>query len=265
MDQIGSKYKFELLKSRMILMCLLCWFLPDTHSFGLNSASTQLSCNSRFKLKNLHPLSKIPTLETAAVRHRFTARVALKSLAGDTSEGPFPPIQGPITTTTISVRAPLQICFDSASDFDNYLEWSQRNGMKSVRVLARDPRGRGLLVEFTAGAIGLDVRNVVAYRYPADGASIEFRLRSGDVIQRLEGRYTFASVGPGETKMTYELGIGFAFSLPDFAREQISGSIARTALDELRRHIEGRARRLQVRRRFGGGDGPSAGSAPPPA
>ena len=196
------------------------------------------------KLKNVPFLSKLPTLVTPVVRHRLTTLVALKSLAGDTSERPFPPIQGPISSTTVSVRAPLQICFDCASDFDNYLEWSQPNGMKAVRVLARDPRGRGSLVEFTTGKFGLNFRNVVAYRYPADGTSIEFRCQSGDVIQRLEGRYTFAPAGPGETRMTYELGVGFAFILPNFARNQISGAIARTALTELRRYIESKARRL---------------------
>ncbi len=39
--------------------------------------------------------------------------------------------------------------------------------------------------------------------------------------------------------MTYELGVGFAFALPAFARARISGAIARTALADLRRHIEG--------------------------
>jgi hypothetical protein len=246
------------------MMCLLCWFLPDSNAYGSNVASNLLAHDSILKMRNVPFLSKISTFSRAAGRQSRTVRVALKSLAGDTSEGPFPPIRGPVTSTTVSVRAPLQICFDSTADFDNYLEWSQRNGMKSVRVLDRDPRGRGLLVEFTAGALGVDVRNVVAYRYPADGASIEFRRHSGDVIERLEGRYTFAPVGPGETRMTYELGIGFAFSLPDFAREQIGGAIARTALEDLRRHIEARARRLQFRRRFGGGDAPPPGSAPPP-
>ena len=179
----------------------------------------------------------------------------------DPDYSPFPPVSVPITKTTISVQAPAQLCLEAASDFDNYLEWSRRNGMKSVRVLERDSRGRGRLVEFTAGTLGVDMRNVVEYRYPPDGASIEFRAASGDVIQRLEGRYTFAPSGPGLTTMSYELGIGFAFSLPDFAREQVGGAIARTALEELRHYIENRARRIQIMRRFsrGGGGGGGGG------
>jgi hypothetical protein len=252
------------------LACIGFLFFVDEVN-GVHSAKfafSQISCSRLFYGIN----RKLPqqmssfTLEkrTINVPQPARRRPLLNLHALNPSEAPFPPVTGPITITKVSVRAPPQLCLEIASDFEKYMEWSRGNGMKSVRVLERDARGRGVLVEFTAGTFGFDVRNVVAYRYPTDGASLEFRISSGDVIQRLEGRYTFTPAGPGITAMSYELGIGFAFNLPDFAREQIGGAIARTALEELRQYIENQARRIQIMRRFSrsGGDAGASGSGP---
>ena len=208
--------------------------------------------------------SNPPLPRTARLGNSCRDSAHTRLRASDPSYSPFPPLRGPVSATTTTVRAPAQLCFECASDFDSYLEWSRRNGMKSVRVLERDARGRAALVEFVAGMLGFEARNVVAYRYPPAGTSIEFR-STGDVIQRLEGRYTFAPLGPAETAMTYELGVAFAFALPDAVRDQIGEAIARTALEDLRRHIENRARLNQIRRRFeggGGGRGGGGGGAP---
>lgn len=143
---------------------------------------------------------------------------------------------------SIWVDTSVEKCLVAASDLDTYMEWCRGGGMKKVDVLKRYEDGRAENVRFTAGAMGIDMVNVMEYEYDDANNTLSFRSLEGDVMKTLDGCYRFEEQGDG-TLVTYELLLGFGKKLPDFAIKAISGAIIRTALGALKKHLEQSDRR----------------------
>lgn len=139
---------------------------------------------------------------------------------------------------TIMVAAPAEDCFHVASDLDSYRQWCSQGGMKKVVVLERNEDGLASKVDMTAGKLGVDMLNTMAYSYQYPN-QVMFNSISGDVMKKLNGRYVFKESESGtETEVAYELDVEFGFPLPAMVRTTICRAIMRTALNAFKSHTE---------------------------
>lgn len=142
-------------------------------------------------------------------------------------------------TERTTIAAPLERVVAVAEDVERYPEWAR--DVKSVEILDRDEEGRPLRVAFRAGAMGHSAHYVLKYSYAADPIRISWVLEKGDVVRRLDGEYVFEPMDgdTGATAVTYHLEAELAVPLPGFVKRRAEGKIVTTALDELKRRVEG--------------------------
>ena len=142
------------------------------------------------------------------------------------------------STRQILVDAPPEICFDVASDFENYPEWVP--DVKKVQVRVRNDQGLGRLISFQVAAMGRSTTYVLDYRYETDPLKMTWRLLEGDLANRLDGEYKFVPA-PGEknrTLLTYTLTVDLAVPVPGFVKRRAEARILHSALDGFRRRVE---------------------------
>lgn len=137
----------------------------------------------------------------------------------------------------IVIGASAQACFDVICDFDAYPEWA--TDVKSVSVDRHDGDGRGGMVSFRAAAMGRSANYSLEYFYGTDPLRVAWRLVTGDVIRRLDGRYVFNPLDDNQTEVDYALEVELAMPVPGFVKRRAETRIIRTALDDLRRRVEG--------------------------
>ena len=142
-------------------------------------------------------------------------------------------------TERTTIAAPLERVVAVAEDVERYPEWAR--DVKSVEILDRDDDGRPLRVAFRAGAMGHSAHYVLRYSYGEAPTRIAWVLEKGDVVRRLDGEYVFepADHDSGATNVTYHLEAELAVPLPGFVKRRAEGKIVTTALDELKRRVEG--------------------------
>jgi ribosome-associated toxin RatA of RatAB toxin-antitoxin module len=142
-------------------------------------------------------------------------------------------------TERTTIAAPLERVVAVAEDVERYPEWAR--DVKSVEILDRDEQGRPLRVAFRAGAMGHSAHYVLRYSFGENPTSIAWVLEKGDVVRRLDGQYVFepADDDAGATTVTYHLEAELAVPLPGFVKRRAEGKIVTTALDELKRRVEG--------------------------
>ena len=146
---------------------------------------------------------------------------------------------------SIVIDKDVDHCFNVAANLDSYMSWCRKGGMKEIEILNRledevcplSGNGRADTVRFKAGKLGVDMLNVMQYRYH-HSEKVSFRSLEGDVMKKLDGCYEVKPNGAGTTEVTYNLDLEFGFKLPDFARQQIMGAIMRTALNALKLYCE---------------------------
>ena len=109
--------------------------------------------------------------------------------------------------------------------------------IKEATVLERDD-GRATVVAFRAAAMGRSARYTLGYDYADAPRQISWSLVRGDIMRRLDGRYVFEPRN-GATEVTYELTVDLVVPLPGFVKRRAEGKIIGTALDELKKRVEG--------------------------
>lgn len=139
----------------------------------------------------------------------------------------------------LTIDAPVEQCFDVLTDFDAYPQWA--GDLKEVTIVERDDRGRAIVVEFRAAAMGRSTRYRLRYDYSDAPYRLGWRLESGDIQRELDGAYLLeASTGdPGSTDVTYELSVDLIIPIPGFQKRRAEAKIIRTALDDLKARVEG--------------------------
>jgi uncharacterized membrane protein len=115
---------------------------------------------------------------------------------------------------SLEIDAPIERCFEIASDLDHAPEW--QGTMKSVDVLERDDAGRALLVETQIDSGVTRNRLVLRFSYDSPGGMTWTR-ESGD-LKSLDGSWSFADLGDGSTRATYALEIGLPRGLSLLAK-----------------------------------------------
>ena len=112
---------------------------------------------------------------------------------------------------------------------------------RRVKFLEREAKsGIGTLVDWDMGLFGISTRNTMRYKYEmpkAGRAVMDWHVTEGGV-RKLVGRYEFVAVGPSQTKVVYNLLVEPGFPLPDMIKRATQRTIARSALQELKRYTE---------------------------
>lgn len=141
-------------------------------------------------------------------------------------------------TQRTTIMASPQLCFDAATDFEQYPRWA--HDVKEAEIIARDETGRAVDVEYGVTAMGRSTNYTLRYFYGSDPLRLAWRLQRGDATTRLDGEYEFLPVrGDKEsTEVTYHLAVELAVPLPGFVKRRAESRIMHTALDELKAYVE---------------------------
>ncbi len=138
-------------------------------------------------------------------------------------------------TRQVIIHASPARCFEVATDFEAYPDWSA--DIKKVDFSEHDDQGRGLLVHFWAQALGRSTEFTLGYRYAAAPERLAWQLARGDIERHLDGEYVFEPLDGG-TRLTLNLGIDLRVPMPGFVRRRAEGRILGTALQELKTRAE---------------------------
>ena len=139
---------------------------------------------------------------------------------------------------TARIAASQQACFDALTDFESLPRWQR--AVRAARVLERDERGRGLVVEYA-----VDVR-VKTVRYRLRQVYDEpHRLASeylGGDFRDFCGEWRFDALADGVTCAELDLRIDPGRLVPSFVRRAIADAVVGRALADLKAYVEGPGR-----------------------
>lgn len=127
---------------------------------------------------------------------------------------------------TISIAAPLERCWQIATDFERYPEWA--TDVKSAVVQSRDDQGRAVDVEFRTSALGRSTHYTLSYDYSAAPHRLAWRMVKGDIMRAVDGAYMFAPDESGGVVLTYNLSIDLIVPLPGFVKRRAEVRILNT-------------------------------------
>ncbi len=127
---------------------------------------------------------------------------------------------------TISIAAPLERCWQIATDFERYPEWA--TDVKSAVVQSRDDQGRAVDVEFRTSALGRSTHYTLSYDYAAAPHRLAWRMVKGDIMRAVDGAYMFAPDESGGVVLTYNLSIDLIVPLPGFVKRRAEVRILNT-------------------------------------
>jgi ribosome-associated toxin RatA of RatAB toxin-antitoxin module len=123
------------------------------------------------------------------------------------------------------------------ADFEAYPEWV--GNVQDVEVLERDRYGRGSLVAFRLRTPLVSADYTLAYRYAVRSGGLSWTYREG-TLQDLSGSYALEPLdGEDATRVTYRLDIELGMPLPGLVKRQAAKQIVRSALNDMKRRVEG--------------------------
>jgi ribosome-associated toxin RatA of RatAB toxin-antitoxin module len=135
---------------------------------------------------------------------------------------------------TAEIDATPQACFDALTDFERLPEW--QGAVQDVRVLERDERGRGSVVEFLVDARVKRVRYRLRQLYQ-EPERVASEYLGGD-FRDFSGEWRFVEIGSDRTRVELELRIDPGRFVPRPIRDAISDAVMRRALTDLKHHLE---------------------------
>ncbi len=138
-----------------------------------------------------------------------------------------------VADSTVIAASPTAI-IDAIIDVAAYPRW-QRD-VNDVEVLERDAQDRPATARFVVDARIFTATYTLAYTY-GDG-TVLWRLVASDQFRQLDGGYTVTDSGDGTCTVTYALEVDPTISVPRFMRRAAAEKIVRSALDNLRKHVE---------------------------
>jgi ribosome-associated toxin RatA of RatAB toxin-antitoxin module len=131
------------------------------------------------------------------------------------------------------IAADPQTCFDVLTDFERLPAW--QGAVRSIRVLERDERGRGAVVEYEVDARVKRVRYRLRQVYD-EPHRIASQYLGGD-FRDFGGEWRLIGLGGGRTRAELDLRIDPGRFVPGPARRLIADAVMRRALSDLQRHL----------------------------
>jgi ribosome-associated toxin RatA of RatAB toxin-antitoxin module len=132
------------------------------------------------------------------------------------------------------IAAPPQACFDALTDFDRLPEW--QGAVRAARVLERDERGRGTVVEYVVDARVKRVRYRLRQLYD-EPHRLGCQYLGGD-FRDFSGEWRLIALAGGRTRVELDLRIDPGRFVPGPLRAAIADAVMRRALADLKRHLE---------------------------
>ncbi|MBA3728671.1 MAG: SRPBCC family protein [Actinobacteria bacterium] len=140
------------------------------------------------------------------------------------------------TQGSIEIQAAPARVMTVIADYGAYPEWVQ--GMKAVRVLETDARGRGRRVAFHVSTAGIEARYTLTYSYAPRSSGVSWTSTDASgAVKGVEGEYELQPTAGG-TMVSYRLSLDLAISLPGFLRRQAEKTIVTSALANLKTRVE---------------------------
>jgi ribosome-associated toxin RatA of RatAB toxin-antitoxin module len=123
------------------------------------------------------------------------------------------------------------------ADFDVYPEWAE--GIRSTQILSRDEDGRGTEVAFEFSAMGFNASYTLRYEYLPEDSGVRWTTtQASGAVKDIRGEYELEPLN-GDTRVTYRLTVEPAIPLPGFLRRQADRKAIKTALEGLKKRVEG--------------------------
>lgn len=142
------------------------------------------------------------------------------------------PAYGECRSTDIA--APPRACFAALTDYERLPEWQR--AVCAARVLERDARGRGTVVEYEIDARVRRVRYRLRQIYD-EPRRLGSEYLGGD-FRDFAGEWRFEPRGDGGTHVELDLRIDPGRFLPRALRGVVADAVMRRALSDLKRFVE---------------------------
>ena len=141
-----------------------------------------------------------------------------------------------ISSSTITINAPLATLAAVLSDLEKYPEWS--GSIKSVEVLSRDDQGRITKVKMQIDAGMMKDRVTLDYDWSQAPSRFSFSLDDADLLTGMDGAYTLNSIDEESTQITYELTVSLSMPIPAMMRQKAEKTTIDQALSQLKTMVE---------------------------
>jgi ribosome-associated toxin RatA of RatAB toxin-antitoxin module len=141
-------------------------------------------------------------------------------------------------TARATVRASAEECFAAMTDWENLPSW--QGALKRCAVVERDEQGRAALVDYEVDARVRTVRYRLRQDYD-EPRRLGSTYVEGD-FRAFAGTWYFDQRADGSTDVRLELAIDPGRFVPGPVARLIRETVARRAVDDLKRHLEAPAR-----------------------
>ena len=131
------------------------------------------------------------------------------------------------------IDATPQQCFDVLTDYERLPEW--QGAVRSARVVERDERGRGTVVDYEVDVKLKTVRYRLGQVYEEPGR-LASRYLGGD-FRDFSGEWRFLPLDGGRTRAELDLKIDPGRFVPGPLRSAIADAVMKRALADLRKHF----------------------------
>lgn len=141
-----------------------------------------------------------------------------------------------ISSSTITINAPLATLASVLSDLEKYPKWS--SSIKSVEVLSRDDQGRITKVKMQIDAGMMKDRVTLDYDWSQAPSRFSFSLDDADLLTGMDGAYNLRSIDEESTEITYELTVSLSMPIPAMMRQKAEKATIDQALSQLKTMVE---------------------------
>lgn len=136
---------------------------------------------------------------------------------------------------SIEVAARPQDCFAALTDYESMPAWQR--AVKRCEVVSRDERGRGEDVDWEIDAKLRSIAYRLRYVYD-EPYRISCRYVDGD-MEDVRAEYRLDQKGEGTTLVTLSLRVRPGVRIPGPLERILNGRLMASALDDLKRRVEG--------------------------
>lgn len=143
------------------------------------------------------------------------------------------------TESRITIQAPAAAVLDVIADFDAYPEWT--GAVKQTEILATDTDGWAEQVRFVLDAGAIKDTYTLGYDWDVDqdgSGTVSWQLVEAQMLKAMEGSYELRPAGDG-TDVTYRLAVDLKIPMLGMLRRKAEKVIIETALNELKKRVEG--------------------------